>query len=87
MCHFLNWYSAPTILPIAASILISVQTTDAVQTLKATAIALLVITLATAGYVALLRNGNARIEAKCQASGGQVLVTPGQVSRCLLPVR
>jgi len=56
-----------------------------VQTLKATAIALLVITLATAGYVTLLRNGNARIEARCTAQGGQVLVTPGQVSKCLLP--
>jgi len=84
VCHFLNWHPTPTILPTAAPILIS-SATDPVQTLKATAIALLVITLATAGYVALLRNGNARIEAKCQASGGQVLVTPGQVSKCLLP--
>lgn len=56
------------------------------QTLKATAIALLIITLATVGYAALLHNGNARIEAKCAGRGGQVLVTPGQVSRCLLPI-
>jgi hypothetical protein len=55
------------------------------QTLKATAIATLLIILATAGYVTLLRNGNARIEARCAAQGGQVLVTPGQVSRCLRP--
>ena len=56
------------------------------QTLKATAIALLVITLATAGYAALLHNGNARIEAKCAGRGGLVVVTPGKVSRCLLPI-
>jgi len=55
------------------------------QTLKATAIALLIITLATAGYVALLHNANARTEAKCQAAGGQVLMTPGDFSKCLLP--
>ena len=55
------------------------------QTLKATAIATLLIILATAGYVTLLRNGNARFEARCAAQGGQVLVTPGQVSRCLRP--
>ena len=55
------------------------------QTLKATALALLVITLATAGYVALLRNGNPRIEAKCISQGGQVIVAPGEASRCLLP--
>jgi hypothetical protein len=57
------------------------------QTLKATAIALLVITLATAGYAALLHNGNVRIEAKCAAQGGQVITTPGEISRCLLPAR
>lgn len=55
------------------------------QTLKATAIALLIITLATAGYAALLTRANARIEAKCAAQGGQALVTPGQPTRCLLP--
>ena len=55
------------------------------QTLKATAIATLVILLATAGYAALLTNANARIEARCAAQGGQVIVTPGEVSRCLRP--
>ena len=55
------------------------------QTLKATVIALLVISLATAGYAALLHNGNSRIEARCADRGGQVLVTPGKVSQCLLP--
>jgi hypothetical protein len=57
------------------------------QTLKATAIALLVITLATAGYAALLHNGNARIEAKCAAQGGQFITAPGEISRCLHPAR
>ena len=55
------------------------------QTLKATAIAILVIALATAGYAALLTNANAKIESRCTARGGQVLVTPGEVARCLLP--
>ena len=55
------------------------------QNLKATAIATLLIILATAGYAALLNTGNAHIEARCAAQGGQVLVTPGQVSRCLRP--
>ena len=55
------------------------------QTLKATAIAILLIAMATAGYAALLNTGNARIEARCTARGGQALVTPGEVSRCLLP--
>ena len=55
------------------------------QTLKATTIALLVIILATACYVALLRNGNPRIESRCIAQGGQVIVAPGELSRCLLP--
>lgn len=56
------------------------------QTLKATIIALLVITLATAGYATLLTHTNARIEARCADRGGQVLLTPGYPSRCLLPV-
>jgi hypothetical protein len=55
------------------------------QTLKATAIATLVIILTIAGYVALLNRANDRIETRCSAQGGQVLVTPGEVSRCLLP--
>ena len=57
------------------------------QTLKATAIALLVITLATVGYALLLNSANAKIEARCAANGGQVLVMLGEVSKCLQPAR
>jgi hypothetical protein len=52
-----------------------------------TIIALLVITLATVGYGALLHNGNARIEAKCADQGGQIITAPGEISRCLRPAR
>jgi hypothetical protein len=34
----------------------------------------------------LLSVTNPRIEAKCQAAGGQVLARPGNVSSCLYPV-
>ena len=34
----------------------------------------------------LLSVTNPRIEAKCQAAGGQVLARPGHVSSCLYPV-
>lgn len=56
------------------------------KTLKSIVLSLLVITLATAGYAALLTHTNARIEARCSDRGGQVLLTPGYPSRCLLPV-
>jgi hypothetical protein len=35
----------------------------------------------------LLSVTNPRIEAKCQAAGGQVLARPGNVSSCLYPVK
>jgi hypothetical protein len=34
----------------------------------------------------LLSVTNPRIEAKCQAAGGQVLARPGNVSSCLYPI-
>lgn len=34
----------------------------------------------------LLTITNPKVEAKCQAAGGQVLVRPGQISSCLYPV-
>jgi hypothetical protein len=40
-----------------------------------------------AGTVLLINSGNVNIESKCQTAGGQVLRTPGEVSRCLLPAR
>jgi acyl-coenzyme A thioesterase PaaI-like protein len=37
------------------------------------------------GYLTMLNRANVKIEARCLAQGGQVIVTPGEVSRCLLP--
>ena len=39
------------------------------------------------GYLTLLNRANDRIEARCAAHGGQALVTPGEVTRCLQPAR
>ena len=44
-----------------------------------------VMMLVTAGLVLLINATNVKVEAKCVAQGGQVIVTPGEVSRCLLP--
>ena len=46
-----------------------------------------VIILLAIAYIMMLNRANNRIEAKCTAQGGQALVTPGQVTRCLLPAR
>jgi hypothetical protein len=35
---------------------------------------------------ALLALTNPKLEAKCQAAGGQVLARPGHISACLYPV-
>ncbi len=45
------------------------------------------ILLLAIGYIFLLNGANDRIEAKCAAQGGQALVTPGEVTRCLQPAR
>jgi hypothetical protein len=37
--------------------------------------------------VGMLSITNPKIEAKCQAAGGQVLVRPGKISSCLYPVK
>lgn len=49
--------------------------------------ATLVIVAIAFGYALLLKTANAKVEARCAANGGQVLVTPGDVSRCLQPAR
>ena len=46
-----------------------------------------IILLLISVLVVLINHENVRIEAKCQVSGGQVLQTPGHISKCLLPVR
>ena len=55
--------------------------------IAAYALALGLIVLLSAGTILLINQSNVRIEAKCQDAGGQVLRTPGEVSRCLLPTR
>ena len=37
--------------------------------------------------VGMLSLTNPKLEAKCQAAGGQVLVRPGQISSCLYPAK
>ena len=46
-----------------------------------------VIMLLLVVSVVLTKHENVGIEAKCQASGGQVLQSPGHISKCLLPVK
>jgi hypothetical protein len=44
----------------------------------------IILLVFAAGLLALT---NPRLETKCQAAGGQVLVRPGNVSSCLYPVK
>jgi hypothetical protein len=44
----------------------------------------MVLLVIAAGLLALT---NPRLEAKCQAAGGQVLARPGNVSSCLYPAK
>jgi hypothetical protein len=44
-----------------------------------------VLVLTALGLAILINHGNVKIEARCLEQGGQVLRTPGEVSRCLLP--
>jgi len=44
-----------------------------------------VMMLVAFGLALAIKATNVKIEARCIAQGGQVLVTPGEVSRCLLP--
>jgi hypothetical protein len=37
--------------------------------------------------VGMLSITNPKLEAKCQAAGGQVLARPGQISSCLYPLK
>jgi hypothetical protein len=57
------------------------------RTIRIYATATLVIVAIAVGYALLLKTANAKVEARCAANGGQVLVTPGDVSRCLQPAR
>jgi hypothetical protein len=46
-----------------------------------------VLVLAALGLAIMINSANVNIEAQCQTAGGQVLKTPGEVSKCLLPAR
>ena len=50
------------------------------------ALALGLIVLVAFGLAQWIKATNVKIEARCTAQGGQALVTPGEVSKCLLPV-
>jgi hypothetical protein len=43
------------------------------------------IILLAIGYNTALTNVNTKIETNCQSAGGQVIVTPGEVTQCLRP--
>ena len=43
-----------------------------------------VLLVVAAGMLSLT---NPKLEAKCQAAGGQVLVRPGHISSCLYPAK
>ena len=44
-----------------------------------------VLILLAVGIFAMINRANVKIEARCLEQGGQVLRTPGEVSRCMLP--
>ena len=50
------------------------------------ALALGAVVLLGLGLAQGIKGANVKVEARCSAQGGQVIVTPGQVSRCLLPI-
>ena len=45
-----------------------------------------VMVLVAFGLSLAIKATNVKVESRCIAQGGQVLVTPGEVSRCLLPI-
>jgi len=56
---------------------------ETLQTIRAYLIAILVILVLGTGYYFLLKRANVRIESECATRGGQVLVQPASVSKCL----
>ena len=57
--------------------------TETLKTIRASVIAILVIFALGTGYYFLLKRANVRIESGCATRGGQVLVQPASVSKCL----
>jgi len=54
-----------------------------IETLRLWLISLSICLLAGLGWYFILEQGNARIEAHCVASGGQIIQRPGQPSYCI----
>jgi len=63
------------------------QTEKTIREVAVYALTLGVIMLLLVVSVVLTKHENVGIEAQCQASGGQVLQSPGNISKCLLPVK
>ena len=61
------------------------QTKRTLQEIGVYALTFGVLILAALGLAMMINSANVSIEAKCQAAGGQVLRTPGEASKCLLP--
>ena len=61
------------------------QTKSTLQEFAVYALTFGVLTLAALGLAIMINSANVSIEANCQAAGGQVLRTPGSISKCLLP--
>jgi ABC-type Fe3+ transport system permease subunit len=53
--------------------------------MKGYLLAVLLCVVLAIPYTMLVRRANANIERNCTALGGQTLIQPGAVSRCLLP--
>ena len=62
-----------------------IQMQENLRTAAVYALTFGVIILAAAGLILLTNHANVGIESSCLEQGGQVLRTPGEVSRCLLP--
>jgi len=63
------------------------QTKKTIKEFGVYALTLGVIMLLLVGVMILTKHENVGIEARCQAAGGQVLQSPGNISKCLLPVK
>ena len=53
--------------------------------MKGYLLAVLLCVVLAIPYTMLVRRANANIERNCTALGGQTLIQPGAVSKCLLP--
>jgi hypothetical protein len=61
------------------------ETKSTLQSIAVYALTFGALTFAALGLAILINSANVNIETNCQAAGGQVLKTPGEISKCLLP--